>query len=77
MFITIVFILILALLVLAHEFGHFITARKSGMRVYEFGFGFPPRIFGFQRYSDKKGKPKKWRIIWGKRDGDDEKETAM
>lgn len=39
----IVFILILAVLVLVHEFGHFIVAKKSGIRVDEFGFGFPPR----------------------------------
>ncbi len=30
---------------LVHEFGHFIFARKSGMKVEEFGFGFPPRIW--------------------------------
>ncbi|MFZ2189983.1 MAG: RIP metalloprotease RseP [Candidatus Magasanikiibacteriota bacterium] len=45
----IIFILILALVVLFHEFGHFITARKSGMKVYEFGFGFPPRAIGVYR----------------------------
>ncbi len=39
----IVFILILAVLVVVHEFGHFIVAKKSGIRVDEFGFGFPPR----------------------------------
>lgn len=44
-----VFIAILALLVLVHEFGHFIIAKKSGMKVEEFGFGFPPRIFGFRK----------------------------
>ncbi len=41
--------MILALLVLVHEFGHFITAKKLGVRVEEFGFGFPPRIFGVKR----------------------------
>ncbi len=46
----IVFILMLAVLVLAHEFGHFIMAKRAGMTVEEFGFGFPPRLFG-----------KKWR----------------
>ena len=46
---VLLFILILGLLVVAHEFGHFITARKSGMKVFEFGFGFPPRAFGFYR----------------------------
>jgi regulator of sigma E protease len=37
---------VLSLLMLVHEAGHFITARLSGMTVEEFGFGFPPRIFG-------------------------------
>lgn len=42
----IVFIAILALLVLVHEFGHFIAAKKQGVKVEEFGFGLPPRLFG-------------------------------
>lgn len=42
----VVFILILAVLVLVHEFGHFILAKKNGILVEEFGFGFPPRLFG-------------------------------
>ncbi|MBI2641779.1 site-2 protease family protein, partial [Candidatus Roizmanbacteria bacterium] len=41
-----IFIVILAILVLVHEFGHFIAAKKNGVRVEEFGFGFPPRLFG-------------------------------
>jgi regulator of sigma E protease len=42
--ITIVlFILILGVLVLIHELGHFVTARLAGVRVLEFGVGFPPR----------------------------------
>jgi len=45
----IVFILILALLVLVHEFGHFFAAKKNGVRVEEFGFGFPPRLFGIKK----------------------------
>ncbi len=50
MFTTIIaFIVVLGLLVLVHEFGHFITAKKAGLKVEEFGFGFPPRIFGFKR----------------------------
>jgi regulator of sigma E protease len=44
----IVFVILLAVLVIAHEFGHFIVAKKSGMQVDEFGFGFPPRIFGIK-----------------------------
>ncbi len=42
----IVFIIILAILVLIHEFGHFIVAKKHGILVEEFGFGFPPRVWG-------------------------------
>lgn len=53
------FVIILSLLVFVHEFGHFIVARKSGMKVYEFGFGFPPRAFGF--YKDPS--TKKWVFI--------------
>lgn len=49
LFTLIIFIAILALLVLAHEFGHFAAARKNGVGVEEFGFGFPPRLFGVQR----------------------------
>ncbi|MFL2803645.1 MAG: M50 family metallopeptidase [Dehalococcoidia bacterium] len=41
---------ILGFLVLIHELGHFITAKKFGIKVTEFGFGFPPKI-----YSIKKG----------------------
>jgi len=43
------FIAVLALLVLSHEFGHFIVAKWSGMAVEEFGFGFPPKLFGWQK----------------------------
>jgi len=40
----ILFIIILAVLILVHEFGHFIVAKKSGVRVDEFGLGFPPKL---------------------------------
>ena len=43
--ILIVFLSIIGLLVL-HEFGHFIIAKKLGVRVEEFGVGYPPRLFG-------------------------------
>jgi regulator of sigma E protease len=39
----VLFILILGGLVLVHELGHFVTARLAGVRVLEFGIGFPPR----------------------------------
>ncbi len=45
----IVFLLILGVLVLVHEFGHFIAAKRSGVKVEEFGFGFPPRLFGIRK----------------------------
>jgi regulator of sigma E protease len=47
--IFIIFIAVLAILILSHEFGHFIFAKKAGLRVDEFGFGFPPKIFGVKR----------------------------
>ena len=37
---------VLALLIFVHELGHFTTAKLFGIKVTEFGFGFPPRIFG-------------------------------
>lgn len=53
MFLTIfVFLLVLSILVLVHELGHYIAARQMGMSVEEFGIGFPPRLFGKK---DKKG----------------------
>lgn len=44
LFTIVVFILVLGLLVLVHEFGHFYVAKRSGVQVDEFGIGFPPRI---------------------------------
>ena len=44
----IVFIIILGILVFVHELGHFIVARRNGIKAEEFGFGFPPRIVGIQ-----------------------------
>ncbi len=38
------FVAILVVLVLVHELGHFITAKRAGITVEEFGIGFPPRI---------------------------------
>ncbi|HEY1292019.1 MAG TPA: M50 family metallopeptidase [Chloroflexota bacterium] len=43
------FVPILSVMMFVHEFGHFITARWSGITVLEFGFGLPPRMFGFKR----------------------------
>ena len=41
-----IFFIVLFLLVLVHELGHFLAAKKFGIRVDEFGIGFPPKIFG-------------------------------
>lgn len=41
-----VFLLVLSILVLVHELGHFLVARHFGVMVEEFGFGLPPRLFG-------------------------------
>jgi regulator of sigma E protease len=40
---------VFAVIVLIHEFGHFITAKWAGIRVEEFGIGFPPRAIGIRR----------------------------
>lgn len=47
MLVTIIsFLLVLTILVLVHELGHFVTAKFFGVKVEEFGFGFPPRAWG-------------------------------
>jgi len=46
---VIIFLVVLVVLVLVHEWGHFIVAKKTGMRVDEFGIGFPPKAFGIKR----------------------------
>ncbi|MFH1188511.1 MAG: site-2 protease family protein [bacterium] len=43
---VILVIIFLIILIVGHEFGHFIIAKLFGMRVDEFGIGFPPKIFG-------------------------------
>jgi len=43
------FLIILSILVLAHEWGHFFAARIFGVRVEEFGLGFPPRAKGWKK----------------------------
>ena len=43
-----VFLLILSILVVIHEFGHFIAAKKNGVKVEEFVFVIPPRIWGIR-----------------------------
>lgn len=45
----IIFLLTLSFLVLAHEFGHFWLARRSGTPVEEFGIGFPPKLWSVKK----------------------------
>lgn len=56
------FIVILGLLVFVHELGHFLAARFFGVKAEEFGFGFPPRMFGVV-YDDVKGR---FRLVGGR-----------
>lgn len=63
---VIVGLLVLMILVTLHEFGHFIMARRNGVRVLEFGIGFPPKAIAWV----KDPKTKKWKRLpkkeWGK-----------
>jgi len=47
--IILISVLILGFLVIIHELGHFVAAKKAGVLVEEFGVGFPPRLFSFKR----------------------------
>ena len=45
-FLTIIAVIVIfSVIVLVHEYGHFIMARRAGIKVLEFGIGFPPRLF--------------------------------
>lgn len=56
---VVVGLIVLMILVVAHEFGHFIAARRNGVRVLEFGIGFPPRAIAWIK-DEKTGK---WRRL--------------
>lgn len=57
----ITFFIVFSFLIFAHELGHFYAARKFGAKVEEFGFGLPPRIFGFSKTAGR------WRWLGGKK----------
>ena len=61
---AIIFIIILGLLIFVHELGHFLTARRNGIKADEFGFGFPPRMFGFIK-DEMTGR---WQFVPGNRE---------
>ena len=46
---VLIFILTLSILVLVHELGHFLMAKKMGVKVEEFGIGLPPKLFGIKK----------------------------
>ena len=50
---------VFGLLVLVHEFGHFITAKWAGIRVEEFSIGLPPRLVGIRKRNSGG-----WEVIW-------------
>ena len=50
---VILFIVMLVGLILVHEFGHFLVAKRTGMKVEEFGIGFPPRLFSWGKGETK------------------------
>ncbi len=45
----IIFVIIFGLIVFVHELGHFLMAKRAGIYVEEFAFGFPPRVFSWKR----------------------------
>lgn len=70
-FTVIVFLLVLSVLVFVHELGHFWTARRFGVKAEEFGFGFPPRAWGF--YRSKEGR---WKTVRGAAEVEDAVDTV-
>jgi regulator of sigma E protease len=43
------FLAMIVVLIVVHEIGHFITAKLAGVKVLEFGIGYPPRLWGIKR----------------------------
>lgn len=48
MIVALLVVFIFSLIVFVHELGHFVVAKRNGIEVEEFGFGFPPRLYGQQ-----------------------------
>lgn len=63
---TLIIIIGLSALIIGHEAGHFFVAKLFKLKVEEFGFGLPPRIFGLRRYVG--ATTKKWHFFWRKRE---------
>lgn len=58
---------VFGLLVFVHELGHFLTAKWAGIRVEEFGLGFPPNIVSFRKRNQGG-----WEVIWFGRSNDED-----
>ncbi len=43
------FLAMLVVLIVVHELGHYVTAKLAGVKVLEFGLGYPHRLFGIKR----------------------------
>lgn len=67
---VLIFIAVLAILVFVHELGHFLVARKNGVKAEEFGLGFPPRAIGLYKSNDGK-----WKKVKGGKEVKDAKST--
>lgn len=76
---VVLFIIILLVLVIVHEFGHFIVAKLTKMRVDEFAFGFPPKIFakkyGETTYALNALPLGGYVSIWGENGSDEDKKA--
>ncbi len=57
------FVILLGILVFVHELGHFLTAKRNGIAVDEFGFGFPPRLLGVV-----KNETGRYQLVWGNKE---------
>lgn len=57
---ALIFLLILSVLVLVHEAGHYVAALIFGVKAEEFGYGFPPRVAGIVKTGGK------WKKVSGK-----------
>lgn len=53
MFLLIIGLILFVALVVVHEFGHFVMARRNGVEVEEFGIGFPPQVYKKRIHSPK------------------------
>ena len=67
---------VLMFLIVSHEFGHFIAARRNGVTVKEFGIGFPPRLKAWLRVEDKKTGKKSWKKL-EKKDWDKDQKSLV